>query len=307
MNGPFGLEALHLRVFERGWLSSNNVLFLQTDAADAAIVDTGYVAHAEQTAALVRTALGPVPLARIVNTHLHSDHCGGNARLQQEWPAVITSVPTGCYDAAAQWDHGALTFAATDQRCERFRVDQRLCAGQEISLGRRRWELHPAPGHDPTALMLFEPESRTLISGDALWERRLAIVFPELVGDRGFGACLSTLDLIERLNPRCVIPGHGRPFRDVAAAVAASRERVESFSWAPEKHRRHALRALAMFHLLDVQRVDRQSLVDWLHSTPITAGAEVHLGPDWAESVVQSLVRDGAVLEDGQGICARPI
>ena len=43
-----------MRVFERGWLSSNNVLF----TGDApALVDSGYVTHAPQTLALVRHAL----------------------------------------------------------------------------------------------------------------------------------------------------------------------------------------------------------------------------------------------------------
>src|SRR5207237_217473 len=69
-----------LRVFERGWLSSNNVLFLGRE--ETALVDSGYATHAEQTVALVTHALGGRTLDRLVNTHLHSDHCGGNAALQ---------------------------------------------------------------------------------------------------------------------------------------------------------------------------------------------------------------------------------
>jgi hypothetical protein len=45
-----------IRVFERGWLSSNNVLLV--DETCAALVDTGYATHAPQTVALVRQALG---------------------------------------------------------------------------------------------------------------------------------------------------------------------------------------------------------------------------------------------------------
>ena len=52
----------------------------------AALVDTGYATHAPQTLALVQQALGARPLDLIVNTHLHSDHCGGNALLQAAWP-----------------------------------------------------------------------------------------------------------------------------------------------------------------------------------------------------------------------------
>ena len=54
-----------VRVFERGWLSSNNVLLV--DDSCAALVDTGYATHAPQTVALVRQALGARPLDLIVN------------------------------------------------------------------------------------------------------------------------------------------------------------------------------------------------------------------------------------------------
>ena len=69
-----------MRVFERGWLSANNILFI--GRRETTLVDSGYVTHAPQTLALVRHALGNRGLNRIVNTHLHSDHCGGNAALQ---------------------------------------------------------------------------------------------------------------------------------------------------------------------------------------------------------------------------------
>jgi glyoxylase-like metal-dependent hydrolase (beta-lactamase superfamily II) len=73
-----------ITVFERGWLSSNNILFTGQHSG-AALVDTGYCTHSAQTLALVQSALGGRPLERILNTHLHSDHCGGNAALQQAW------------------------------------------------------------------------------------------------------------------------------------------------------------------------------------------------------------------------------
>jgi predicted Fe-S protein YdhL (DUF1289 family) len=70
-----------MRVFERGWLSSNNILFMDDDTA--ALVDSGYVTHAPQTLALLQHALQGRALDLLLNTHLHSDHCGGNALLQQ--------------------------------------------------------------------------------------------------------------------------------------------------------------------------------------------------------------------------------
>ncbi|TMH07810.1 MAG: MBL fold metallo-hydrolase, partial [Betaproteobacteria bacterium] len=75
------LEAVGAIVFERGWLSSNNVLFRRCATAPATLIDSGYHTHAPLTLELVRRGLHGEPLGRVVNTHLHSDHCGGSAAL----------------------------------------------------------------------------------------------------------------------------------------------------------------------------------------------------------------------------------
>ena len=98
-------------LFERGWLSSNNLLLTDPrGAGPAALVDSGYCTHAAQTLALLDQALGGAPLDRLLNTHLHSDHCGGNAALQQRYPALQTAIPPGQAPAVRDWD--AETFAA---------------------------------------------------------------------------------------------------------------------------------------------------------------------------------------------------
>ena len=91
-----------MAVLERGWLSSNNVVFTQGDAH--AVVDTGYRNHVPQTLALIDQALGGDPLHHIVNTHLHSDHAGGNAALQARYPQVRTTIPPGLSEAVKAWD-----------------------------------------------------------------------------------------------------------------------------------------------------------------------------------------------------------
>lgn len=82
-----------LTLLERGWLSANNLLLHGAPGEGATVVDTGHSVHAAQTVALVAQALGDEPLARIVNTHLHSDHCGGNAALQAAHGAAVWIAP----------------------------------------------------------------------------------------------------------------------------------------------------------------------------------------------------------------------
>lgn len=301
-------ESLGLRVLERGWLSSNNVVFDERPGSPAAIVDTGYVSHAEQTQALVAAVL-PQGVRRVVNTHLHSDHCGGNAALQAAGADEVW-VPATLMDAVNRWDTaGALTFDAIDQRCDRFAATGGLADGQSIVLGGAAWQVHAAPGHDPDAVMLFEPVQGVLISGDALWQHRVAILFPELVGEPGVEPALQALRHIESLAPRVVIPGHGAPFTEVAEALAASRQRIALFADQPVAHLRYALRALVMFNLLEHRRRPRSALLRWMTGTPLLRELGHRLPPgiapeDFAQENLDRLLRDGTLTAHGDDIVA---
>ena len=303
------LQTLGAQVLVRGWLSANNIVFAGAadDEAGAAVVDTGYVSHAAQTLALVEQALGGAPLRRVVNSHLHSDHCGGNAALARRWPGLRISVPEASRDKLQPWDESRLSFRDTDQRCEPFVAQHFLADGDTLRLGRHDWQVHAAPGHDPDAVLLFEPTTATLISGDALWENRLAIIFPELADEPGFDAAHLALNLIERLQPRRVLPGHGEPFSNVAAALAASRQRLLAFAAAPMKHRQHATRALVVYHLLEHRVRPRDTLVHWIATTPIFVRA-LQCADDppraraLAEATVDRLLTDGVLVTRGDTV-----
>ena len=283
-----------IRVFERGWLSSNNILLLGQN--NTALVDSGYVTHAPQTLALLGSALGGRALDQLVNTHLHSDHCGGNASLQSHYPALRTAIPPGLAESVRHWDVDALTYAPTGQTCPRFRFDALLQPGTEVRLGDRLWQVHAAPGHDTHSVVLFEPAARVLLSADALWERGFGVVFPELEGERAFDAVARTLDVIEALKPAVVIPGHGAVFADPAAALAYARSRLDSFVADPSRHLRHGVKVLLKFKLLELQTVDTDALLHWARSTPYFARIyQEHFAglefSGWVDALLDDLVR----------------
>jgi len=293
-------------VFERGWLSSNNILFL--GEAGTALVDSGYCTHAPQTLALVQSALQGRALDLLVNTHLHSDHCGGNAALQAAYPALQTHIPPGHADYVRVWDAYALTYIPSGQSCPQFGFDATLQPGTEIRLGDLLWQVHAAPGHDTHSVILFEPASRTLVSADALWERGFGVVFPELDGADAFSEVADTLDLIESLRPATVIPGHGAPFADAPTAIAFARKRLDGYMANPGKHMQYAAKVLLKFKLLEAQRMERSALVAWARGTPHFAttftkhfaGLELAQGVD---QLVADLVRSGAATVQGTAIC----
>ena len=291
-----------IQVFERGWLSSNNILLLGRE--QATLVDSGYGLHAPQTVALVEATLAGRPLDVLVNTHLHSDHCGGNAALQQRYSGLRTLIPPGLSRHVAQWDPHALSYIPTGQTCTPFRFDDVLTPGSTLALGEREWQVHGAPGHDTHSVVLFEPDLRVLLSADALWERGFGVVFPELDGDDAFEAVGATLDLIESLAPAVVVPGHGPVFRDVPRALANARARLDSFVMHPARHVQYAVKVLLKFRLLEAQVLSLSDLQAWARSSTyfcVVHAREFARLPfsAWVDGLVSDLVRSGAAMRDG--------
>jgi len=288
-----------LRVFERGWLSSNNVLALDED--EATLIDSGYVSHAPLTSALVRSALGGRRLDRILNTHLHSDHCGGNAALAREHGARIL-IPPGLAGAVRDWDVEALTYDPTGQDCARFDWHEQLAPGTRLEFGGLAWEVIAAPGHDPHAVMFWCDAEGVLISGDVLWEHGFGVIFPELEGESGFAEQAQMLEIIAAIAPRLVIPGHGAVFATVPAALARARARLEALAADPARNARNAARALLKFHLLAVGRIDEASLLAHLAKARYFGLInERYFGlsfEDFVTRIVGDLVASGAARRD---------
>lgn len=297
-----------IRVFERGWLSSNNVLLI--DDASATLVDTGYATHAPQTLALVRAALGTRALDRIVNTHLHSDHCGGNALLQSVW-SCATDIPESDADAVRVWDETRLTYRATGQTCERFAFTGTLASGMRLTLGALDWSVLGAPGHDPHSLMLYCESERVLISADALWENGFGVIFPELEGESGFAEQQAVLDLVSTLDVGVVIPGHGAPFGGVDAALERAFSRIAWLRADPTRNAKNALKVLIVFKLLDVRAMTIDALVTLLDDAAAMRAAATMLRPrnEWSallRELVGELARgDGPLAVEGDVVRAR--
>lgn len=268
------------------------------------MVDSSYCTHAAQTVSLVETCLGTRPLDALVNTHLHSDHCGGNAALQDRYPDLLTLIPQGQAAHVANWDPIALTYSPTGQSCPSFTFTDTLKPGERIQFGSRLWEIHAAQGHDPHSVIFFEPVARVLISADALWENGFGVVFPELEGLAAFTEVAATLDLIERLNPETVIPGHGPIFSYTVETLSLARQRLNAFVNSPPKHAAHAAKVLLKFKLLEVQKQLLEDFVGWAQKTPYLGQIQQKFFPAlslsmWVEQLCTELIKVNAAKREG--------
>ena len=290
-----------MHILERGWLSSNNIVFI--DKERTAVVDTGYASHAEQTLELIQTLLDGRPLDAIYNTHLHSDHCGGNHILQQNYPKVHTAIPVAEMHRVKRWDMTNLSFKATGQRCDPFHADEGIQPNQKIRLGGLEWTALCAPGHYPHCFVLFCEKHGILISADALWQKGFGVIFPALDSWAGFVETRATLDMIEALDVRLVIPGHGKPFTEVQDAIEAAHSRIRYLEADPLRNAQNGIKVLVKFLMMEKQRVKLSQVPKMLDNIPLIKAANrrymnfstIHL----AHWVVTQLKRAGAVKVEG--------
>ena len=252
-----------VHVFVRDWLSANHVLLKSADGH--VLIDSGYVRYSAMTLSLIASprGLNGEPLAKLVNTHCHSDHIGGNAAVKRTYGCPV-ALPESEAPLVERWDQKALLLDYADQRAERFAVDEMLRAGSTHVWGGLEWQALAAPGHDMHALVFYNPEHRVLISGDALWENGYGFVMPRALDPAAMPATRATLELIAALDVRVVIPGHGDVFTDVNAALDRAFRRADALEADDARVARHALKALLTFCLLDQKRLLLAGLADYV-------------------------------------------
>jgi glyoxylase-like metal-dependent hydrolase (beta-lactamase superfamily II) len=291
-----------VHVFVRDWLSANNILLSGRDGH--VLVDTGYVAHAGLTLALLDGPRGTkgAPLAKIVNTHGHSDHVGGNAAIVRRHRCPV-AVPAAEAPRFAVWDERALLYAWADQRCERFPVDETIEAGSAQVWGDLEWRALAAPGHDSAALVYWNPEHRILLSGDALWERGFGFVMPRALDPTAMPEARATLDLLASLDARIVIPGHGEPFAGVGAALERAYSRLAALEADDERVARHAVKVMFTYSLLDRRRFAEADLPGYVERIgfyrELNAAVLRMPANELAALIVDELTRAGAIRRDG--------
>ncbi len=158
--------------------------------------------------------------------------------------------------------------------------------------------------------MFHSPEARVLISGDALWENGFGVVFPQLFGRQtALAETRATLDSISRLKVDVVIPGHGRPFAEVGAALERAFFRLEGYEEDITRLARHCAKVMLSFSLLEKHSMPLQGLPGYLARVPILAELNsryLRMTPAaMAEWLISELERAGAARRENGLLVAR--
>lgn len=204
-----------------------NAGFVDTPAG---VVAVGGLASPTQARAVIRTIRSVTrrPLAWLVLYAHHPDMMFGAIEFKRAGASIIAhpdrhvaAAEGGPDMEIADWDRvvglGELVgfaFADTPDRPVTGWDTLRL-GGMEVVV------IHPGQAHSAGDLMLWLPAARVLFTGDILVEDGVTMVV-----DGRSAVLLATLDLIDSLRPRIVVPGHGRIPADPETLVRATRDYI---------------------------------------------------------------------------------
>ncbi len=214
---------------------------------DTGIHAPGSLVHLERALAMCGLALEDVRL--IVCTHAHSDHYGQAAPIIERSGAELWMHPN--FEHARRWAEDpdaslvrrleiARQSGVPEEPLRRYaseradhesgiaalvEPDRPLLPGVIVQTDLGPWTVHETPGHAPSHVCLFQPDHRLLISGDHLLGR-ISLYFDYGYSPDPVGEFVRSLDVVQALDARLCLPGHGRTFTDVRAHIEGNRELV---------------------------------------------------------------------------------
>ncbi|HWD64928.1 MAG TPA: MBL fold metallo-hydrolase [Solirubrobacteraceae bacterium] len=218
------------------------------------LVDCGM--HQPGSVAQLEQALGQVGLRleqteRLVITHAHSDHWGQAGTVVDRADCEMWMNPHHEHATAGETDPGqalsrrlevarqsGVPDAAIRRYAEHLREmpsgvsrvvepDRDLVDGVTVETDLGTWRVYETPGHAPSHICLFQPERRLLISGDHLLGR-ISLYYDYGWTPDPIAEFLGSLEVVEGLDARLCMSGHGRTFTDIRAHIAGNRDLVAS-------------------------------------------------------------------------------
>ncbi|CAM5663410.1 MBL fold metallo-hydrolase [Streptomyces tanashiensis] len=265
-----------------------------------ALIDSGFVGHAAQTAEWARARAGGIDL--VVNTHWHSDHVGGNALLRADGAGIAAGTPEA--EAISRRDPGCCAAEYLDQPVAPYTVDLPLDDGEVLRLGDTYWEVVRTPGHTPGHLSLWQPEERLLVVGDALSDYDVGWVNLALDGPGAARTALDSLQRMADLDARVILPSHGPVPADTGAAFAAALRRGRRLVDDPDGAVWYGIRRIFAFALMIRDGIPAEEAEPYLHARAWLTDA-AHLLRRTPEALAEELVTSmlsggGIVLRDGR-------
>jgi glyoxylase-like metal-dependent hydrolase (beta-lactamase superfamily II) len=176
------------------------------------------------------------PVRYNVLSHYHADHIYGLQAFRDHTAAMIIA-----QDRAREYNENEET---ADERADQ-RLDQRREALAPwvnkdtrvvspditfndrllLTLGGKRFQMiYAGPAHSASDMMMMVEPDGVLFAGDIVQNSRIPFMNSDDVNTKQW---LEALGVVEKLDPKFIIPGHGRPSTKVKEAIAFTRDYID--------------------------------------------------------------------------------
>jgi len=182
-----------------------NTYVVWDDTLQCAVIDPGNASERENNALERFIADRGLAPAVVINTHGHFDHTLGAEFLRQRYgiPFCLSEKDRFLLDTAAV--SGSIYGVKIGTMPA---IDRDLATMDEVRFGETVLRVIPTPGHTPGHVAFYEPQSKSLFTGDTLF--RESIGRTDLPGGDYSWIMRSILDRILPLGDGVkVYPGHG--------------------------------------------------------------------------------------------------
>lgn len=184
----------------------NTYIMWDAESLEAAIIDPGMTNETEIKAVdafIEREHLKPVHL---INTHMHLDHIFANLYIKERYGLDIKAHREDDFLGRSLEEQTARFHIPVHAR--NHGLDIELHDGERVYLGKEPIDIIAVPGHSPGSIALYCPESKFVITGDALFKGSIGRTdLPK--GD--FTTLVTSIRdrLLTLPSDTAVLPGHG--------------------------------------------------------------------------------------------------
>lgn len=261
MLGGISMKHSNIVFFERKFPSANMVLIRDKKST---LVDTGFGSDIKETERFIEQAGVPLEaLQLIVNTHYHSDHVGGNHKLQKKYGTPIAAHRWDA-DLVNRQDVEVCSSVWLDQPVESYQINQKLSDDDELDTGNNTWKVLHTPGHTLGHISLYEPEEKILIAGDLFHKKDVGWMNIFREGVSSIQRSMESLERLAQLEIYRAYSGHGPVIDNPLESIDASRHRLEKWLAHPEKVAWHACKRIFSFTLIIKDGLAKEEIDDYL-------------------------------------------
>ncbi len=198
---------MKIQSFEFNMFGVNTYIIFDTNTCEAAIVDPGMTTERECARIDNYIESNGLRVKYLINTHMHIDHLFGDEYIAKKYGVGI-SASTDDSILSSRIAEQARMFRLRTDMPEMLKVDNPLKNGDRLMLGSESIDIIAVPGHSPGSIALYCPESKFVVTGDALFKNSIGRT--DLPGGSHEQLISSITKRLLTLPPdTTVYPGHG--------------------------------------------------------------------------------------------------